>query len=165
MLLCVGKPDCEFVGRPDSGGLLITIREIPYGSDLYERSKRLREEVLRRPLGLELNEQDVATEEIQIHIAAIVDDTSVVGTVILKPLTLARAKLRQMAVSPGLQGTGTGRALVQHAEAVARERGFRLMEMHARVSARGFYEKLGYSAVGEQFVEATVPAIKMSKTL
>jgi predicted GNAT family N-acyltransferase len=39
------------------------------------------------------------------------------------------------------------------------------MTMHARVSATGFYEKLGYEIRGEQFDEVTIPHYIMEKVL
>jgi predicted GNAT family N-acyltransferase len=142
----------------------MVIKEIPYGSPLYEATKAFREEVLRRPLGLVLSDKDIAGEDTQIHIAAMEGET-VVGTVLLKPLSGGCIKLRQMAISPTLQGNGAGRQLVQFAESVAKVRSSHTMEMHARVFAQGFYEKLGYQATGEPFIEATVSTIKMTKTL
>lgn len=141
------------------------IQEIPYASALYEASTHFREEVLRRPLGLTLSAQDVDGEDSQIHIAAVEGGTIIVGTVLLKPLPSGHVKLRQMAVSGALQGQGVGRKLVRFAETAARARGARIIEMHARVSAREFYEKLGYRAVGEKFIEVTVPTVRMIKTL
>jgi ribosomal protein S18 acetylase RimI-like enzyme len=139
------------------------VKEIPYGSALYAQMKELRESVLRHPLGLILTENDIQGEEDQIHIAAI-ENNAVVGTVILKPLSNDVVKLRQMAVAPEMHGRGVGRDLVRFAEDVACTRGFLTIEMSARVSAIGFYQKLGFELVGESFTEVTVPTIKMVKS-
>jgi predicted GNAT family N-acyltransferase len=37
--------------------------------------------------------------------------------------------------------------------------------MHARKSAVGFYEKLGYEIEGDEFEEVTIPHYEMQKTL
>jgi len=142
----------------------MVIKEIPYGSYLYEATKSFREEILRRPLGLVLSDKDIEGEDTQIHIAAMAGET-VVGTVVLKPLADGCIKLRQMAISPTLQGKGAGRQLVQFAESAAKARSFHTMEMHARVFAQEFYKKLGYHAMGQPFIEATVSTIKMTKIL
>lgn len=138
-------------------------KEIPFGSVQYEAMRRFREETLRLPLGLRLSAEDIHDEDHQIHIAAFEDDGSIVGTVLLKPLSQARVKLRQMAVSPHLQRKGIGTDLVQFAEKTATFRGFHAIEMHARTYAQGFYEKLGYRTEGEVFIEVTLPTIKMVK--
>ena len=75
------------------------------------------------------------------------------------------AKLRQMAVRNGSQGTGIGRMLMIFAETVARDKGFKKLVMHARKSAIGFYEKLGYKIQGDEFLELTIPHYVMEKDL
>jgi len=70
-----------------------------------------------------------------------------------------------MAVPNSLQGKGIGRALMIFAENIARDMGYRILIMHARKTALGFYQKLGYSAKGEEFVEVTIPHFIMEKSL
>lgn len=141
------------------------IKEVPYGSELYESSKVLREKVLRHPLGMVLREEDVAGEDEQTHIGAFDENGRLLGAGILKPLSSDVVKLRQMAVDQDAQGMGTGRRIVQYAETVARARGFKVIEMHARYYAKGFYEKLGYRETGAVFKEVGMPHIKMFKIL
>ena len=74
-------------------------------------------------------------------------------------------RLRQMAVKTGLQGKGIGRVLMQFAENIARDRGNKKIVMHARKTAVGFYEKLGYKVVGSEFHEVTIPHFVMEKQL
>lgn len=142
----------------------VTIREVAFGSRLYDLAVGFRDRHLRQPLGLSLDAADLAGEERQIHVVALMDG-AVVGTVVLKPCGPTLLKLRQMAVAPAIGRTGLGRRLVGFAEAVARGRGCEHVEMSARTSARGFYEKLGYGAVGPVFTEVTVPHIRMLKRL
>ena len=78
--------------------VVVTVREIPFGSADYEASKRLRETVLRHPLGLALSAADLEGEAAQIHVAAFEADR-LVGSVTLKPLDADKVKLRQMAVA------------------------------------------------------------------
>jgi ribosomal protein S18 acetylase RimI-like enzyme len=56
-----------------------------------------------------------------------------------------------MATLPDMQGRGAGRALVAEGDRVAAAAGAALMWCNARVTARGFYERLGYVAVGDAF--------------
>lgn len=70
-----------------------------------------------------------------------------------------------MAVSPSLQRNGIGRSLVQFAEESARTMKFEVIELNARIYAQGFYEKLGYQTEGNEFIEVTLPTIKMSKQI
>ena len=138
------------------------IQEVPYGSPLYRLTLAFREEYLRRPLGLTNSDADLKAEDRQIHIAA-VDNAKIIGTVVLKPISPQMVKLRQMAVAGSRLGSGLGAELVRFAEDLAWDRGYASIEMAARVSARGFYDKLGYRAEGDEFFEITIPHIRMVK--
>ena len=74
-------------------------------------------------------------------------------------------RLRQMAVVSGLQGKGIGKVLLQFAENIARDRGFKKIVMHARKTAIGFYEKSGYKIISTEFKEITIPHYEMEKIL
>jgi len=143
----------------------VIINIIPFGSPQYEAMKQFREAILRRPIGLTLRDVDVQDEQDQTHIAAFDDQGSLIGTLVLKPLSASRVRLRQMAVSPLLQRSGIGTTMVRFAENHAKESGFTLIELHARRYAQGFYEKLGYRTSGDYFSEVTLPTIKMVKRL
>jgi predicted GNAT family N-acyltransferase len=74
-------------------------------------------------------------------------------------------RLRQMAVLNDLQGKGIGKALMLFAENLARDRGYKKITMHARKNAIGFYEKMGYVRIGNEFEEITIPHYLMEKKL
>ena len=137
---------------------------VAYNSPEYAQIKQLRQDVLRTPLGLILSEKDLAGEENQTHICAIENDT-VIASVIFKPLEKNLIKLRQMAVADNHQGRGVGNKIVRFGEDWAKQQGFKIIELHARISALNFYKKLGYHSIGETFTEVGVPTIKMIKDL
>ena len=60
-------------------------------------------------------------------------------------------RLRGMATLREARGRGAGRALVERGLRVAREDAAGLVWCQARVTARGFYEKLGFAAEGDPF--------------
>jgi predicted GNAT family N-acyltransferase len=64
---------------------------------------------------------------------------------------VAAIQLRGMATAAEAQRTGLGRALVLGCVAFAREKGARLLWCNARTYAAGFYSKLGFEIVGEEF--------------
>jgi GNAT superfamily N-acetyltransferase len=64
-----------------------------------------------------------------------------------------------------MQGKGVGRALMIFAENIARDLGYRRLCMHARSTAVGFYQKLGYRTAGNEFTEVTIPHYVMEKDL
>ena len=60
-------------------------------------------------------------------------------------------RLRGMASDPALRGRGYGALALQAAIDHARERGARRVWCNARTGARGFYERHGFTAVGDEF--------------
>ena len=140
-------------------------KEIAFGTDEYRSEYRLREEVLRRPLGLSLSPEDLAGEESQLHFGLFEPDDTLVACVIAAPLSATNARIRQMAVAPAHQGKGLGQRIMRETEKSLCARGYKSFELDARATAVGFYEKLGYSAVGDEFMEVTVPHFRMEKVV
>jgi len=128
----------------------------------------LRSEVLRKPLGLTFSAEQLQKEINDIFIAGFTqgnDHEILAGCCILTPVSENTVQLRQMAVSPRLQGKGIGREIVVFAEQYARSNGFDELTMHARKEATGFYRKLGYEICGEEFTEVGIPHYEMRKNL
>lgn len=62
-------------------------------------------------------------------------------------------QLKGMAVDDSLQITGYGRALIDAGISLAEERHAQLVWARARDSAMGFYEKCGFTVVGDGFID------------
>lgn len=79
----------------------------------------------------------------------------------------AERQVRQVAVVPDLRGRGVGRVLMEAAEFLAVSEGADALWLNARDSAFPFYEALGYSFDGPEFVsELTgIPHRRMRKGL
>jgi len=73
------------------------------------------------------------------------------------------AKLQRMAVIDDVRGKGVGAALLRVLEEEARRRGASRFTLWAQTHARKFYEKAGYAVSGEQFDDAGIPHVAMSK--
>lgn len=138
--------------------------EIEIQSDQYQQELELRNLVLRRPLGLNLYAENLENEVDDWHLG-LWDGPKLQAVLVLTPLADHGVKMRQVAVQPLQQGLGLGRQLVTFAEVFARQRGFQKMELHARKEVVPFYQKLGYHAVGEEFIEVSIPHLKMEKML
>jgi predicted GNAT family N-acyltransferase len=138
--------------------------EVSHGSAEYDQTVALRDEVLRKPLGLKFEPQEFAQESDSFHLVC-VREGELLGCLVLKPRSDRQIQMRQLAVREDRQGQGTGTALVAFSESFAAERGFDEMMLHARDFAVGFYEKLDYEAFGELFYEVTIPHRKMRKRL
>ena len=75
------------------------------------------------------------------------------------------ASIGRMATDPGARGSGHGAAVLAALEREAAERGVREIELHAQVTARGFYERAGYAAVGDEYEEAGIAHVTMRRRL
>jgi ribosomal protein S18 acetylase RimI-like enzyme len=142
----------------------MALKLIDHGTKEYQQMVQLRNDILRKPLGLTFTPEELEKEKEEILIAAF-EEEKILGCCMLITVEPATVRLRQMAVLNNLQGKGIGRALMQFAENIARDRGFRKITMHARKTAIGFYEKLGYNVQGEQFEEVSIPHFIMEKAL
>jgi predicted GNAT family N-acyltransferase len=151
-----------YLEPPESGNMALKI--IDHGTAEYHEMVRLREDILRRPLGLEFDAEELESEKNNILMVAYEDD-HLLGCCMLVEEAPDTVRLRQMAVLNDLQGKGIGKALMTFAENIARDRGYKKITMHARKNAQGFYEKMGYKKKGEEFEEITIPHYVMEKAL
>jgi len=140
------------------------IRIIDHGSPSYQEMIALRMEILRKPLGLSFNPEDLE-KEVQDILIGVFDDDQLVACCILTKVNTETCKLRQMAVHPKMQKNGVGAALMHFAENVAKDNGYKNMVMNSRKTAVGFYEKLGFAISSDEFEEVTIPHFQMSKQL
>jgi GNAT superfamily N-acetyltransferase len=75
-------------------------------------------------------------------------------------------RVRGMATRPDRRGRGLGALVLAAIEDAARERGALRLWCNARTPARGFYERAGFRAEGEEFeIPGIGPHFVMSKAL
>ena len=142
----------------------VVVQQIEFGSPDYQAAVALRHAVLRAPLGLEWSQAELDDEPHCFHFCGFAE-ARLIATLLLKPIDRHAVKMRQVAVHPAWQGKGAGAAMVGFAEVFARERGFHRVTAHARPTATDFYTRLGYSVVGQPFIENTIPHILVVKEL
>lgn len=142
----------------------MALKIIDHGTPEYHQMIKLRDDILRKPLGLSFSQEELMQEKDQILIGAF-DEDKMLGCCMLVNEGDGVVRLRQMAVNNNLQGKGIGRALMNFAENIARDQGFRRLTMHARKTAIGFYEHLGYQICSDEFLEVTIPHFIMEKRL
>ena len=171
-----GSPDTVTMGTPGSIGCVrMRNRDI---IDLYDRvpvytpvdiiefgllsgswdelgalAKPLREAVFvveqGVPLAMEWDEFDAVSR----HVVARDSQGEVIGTGRLLP----DGHIGRLAVRADWRGKNVGRALMERLIAEAMKRGLRPLLLHAQMQALGFYEKLGFAATGDAFMEAGIP--------
>ncbi len=142
----------------------MALRIIDHGTDEYTQMVKLRNMLLRKPLGLTFDVDELEGEKDDILLGCF-DDKKLEGCCLLTKVAPEIVRLRQMAVVSGLQGKGIGKVLMQFAENIARDRGYKKIIMHARKTAVGFYEKSSYKKTGEEFEEVTIAHYIMEKDL
>lgn len=74
------------------------------------------------------------------------------------------AQFRKMAVLPSDQGKGFGLQLLQYVVDYCKSQGIKNLWCNARVSAIGFYKKIGFETVGEPYGRNQLQYIKMELT-
>jgi predicted GNAT family N-acyltransferase len=135
---------------------------ILHGSRQYEQACQLRDEILRKPLGLSLYDEDLQAESTFYHYG-IFDEDTIIACVVAVPDTGSLVQIRQMAVARDHRSKGVGTHLMQYIEESLLKKGFSNFFLNARREAVSFYQKLGYRTIGDEFLEVSIPHRKMEK--
>lgn len=131
---------------------------------LYSDWLALRYRILREPLGLSFSAEDLAAEKSQRHLIAVENDV-VFGGLIVAPRDDTFWKVRQVAVTERARGKGLGSALMRRMESDARAGGVTSLVLHSREKVIPFYRNLGFTCVGDTFIEVGIPHRKMVRDL
>jgi predicted GNAT family N-acyltransferase len=103
-------------------------------------------------------------DETAVHVLSRDDSGAVVATGRLL-VRGASASIGRMAADASVRGRGHGAAVLAELHHQAVLRGVREIELHAQLTARGFYERAGYTPVGEVYEEAGIAHITMRRRL
>lgn len=136
---------------------------IAHGSANYLAAVRLREHILRAPLGLAFTPEELEAEKAHVQIVGKLGER-VCATAVLAPEGRVM-KMQRVAVAQDLQGRGIGGAMMAFCEQIAAQHGVEKIYVHARDTAVRFYEQNLYAAEGDYFDEDGIPHLKMWKVL
>lgn len=103
-------------------------------------------------------------ENESIHFLAYVNGEAV-GTARMRWQDNRTAKAERVAVLAHYRGTGVGRELMQAIENEAKHQKATAVQLNAQIQAQPFYERLGYKAYGDIFLDAGIEHIAMKKEL
>jgi predicted GNAT family N-acyltransferase len=104
-------------------------------------------------------------DETALHILALKDSTPI-GTVrLLHPPVTDKFKLGRLAVRKIGRGGGIAQILVAELDIAAKEMGAKEVYAGSQVPVRRLYEKSGYQAIGEEYLDEGQPHIMMVKSL
>ncbi|PAF16882.1 GNAT family N-acetyltransferase [Terribacillus saccharophilus] len=73
------------------------------------------------------------------------------------------AKLERICMLEPYRKYGLGRVIIASLEEISRQTGKKKYKLHAQVQAKGFYEKLGYKGISDEFEEDGIPHVIMEK--
>jgi predicted GNAT family N-acyltransferase len=124
---------------------------------------RIREEVFiieqNVPVAIERDAYDVGA----IHFLAIQGGAAIGTARVVVKDNGKTAKIGRVAVCKAARGTGVGQALMAAIEASRALGQIEQFVLEAQTHALSFYERRGYAAYGEEFMEADLPHRSMRK--
>ena len=140
--------------------LQYTIREIDWATG-KEALGAVRFKVFVEEQHVPEDEEWDAQDATSRHVLAAAPDGTPIGTGRL----LRDGHIGRMAVLKEWRGRGVGSALMARLLLLAREARHEVVRLHAQTHALGFYEKLGFVAEGEEFMEANIPHFVMTRSV
>lgn len=147
--MCAMQPPFEF-----------TVRAASWREDLQPL------QVVRRTVFID--EQDVpealewdGDDAVSLHALAQDAQGQAIGTGRLLP----DGHIGRMAVVRDWRSRGVGRAILGLLVACGRKRGDKVLYLNAQIHALGFYERQGFVAHGEEFMDAGIPHRQMTLRL
>lgn len=115
------------------------------------------------PEELEIDEYD---ESPDTQCVLLLDsEGSAAGTARFRPYGDDMLKIERVAVLKEQRRNGAGKAIMAAVEAEAEKAGYPCVKLAAQLHARGFYERLGYQAFGETYLEAGIEHVDMVKRI
>lgn len=153
----------EIIKQFDESKDKIHFKIVEYGSEEYKKALALREEILRKPLGLIFTKEELELEKEYVHIAGFLGQEMCTTAVLVQDGNAL--KMQKVASKAQFQGKGVGSALMRFCEEYAKKHAFKSIYCHARGTAVQFYLKNQYVLEGEQFDEDGIPHRKMRKTI
>lgn len=130
---------------------------------LIEQAKQVREIVFVQEQGIDASLEYDDLDDVCTHVIGLLDEQPVT-TARLRPVESAVGKVERVATIQTARGHGYGKEIMDEVERVAKHQGLSELRLGAQLTALPFYEKLGYEAFGDEFLDANIPHRMMRKT-
>ena len=119
-----------------------TFKEIAHKSPEWTNAVKLREKILREPLGSIFTDRELEEEKYHFHIAGFIDDT-IIATAVLVPEGDVM-KMQRVVVTETLRGMNIGSEMMAFCEkfAIDRKSKFNILS-RPRLSCKLFISKMG----------------------
>ncbi|MDO4640268.1 MAG: GNAT family N-acetyltransferase [Neisseria sp.] len=135
-------------------------------SPIYSDAVAIRKTVFVEEQGVPLSLEIDENEAVCIHFVLYDEHNQATATCrILPEPGREKVILQRMAVLEAHRGRQLGKVLLEAAIDFAKQQNYLLIELHAQISARGFYEKMGFEPFGEVFEEAGITHVHMRMAL
>lgn len=141
----------------------MNFKKIEYKSQDWCNAVKLREKILREPLGSSFTDIELEEEKYHIQIAGFLNNELVACAVLVPEET--SIKMQRVAVLETLRNKNYGSEMMKFCEKIASENDFQMIFCHARDTAVNFYLKNHYEKVGDYFDEDGIPHLKMIKKI
>ena len=126
---------------------MISLEWVQHSDPRMRRATELRYEVLMAPFGVDRVEDWGDDDPNSFHLLALEHGHVVGYSRLIEDGT--SAQIRQVAVAVDRQRAGVGSELILETLRKAAERGLAPVFLHARLTAVGFYERLGFVTISE----------------
>ncbi|PLV60104.1 GNAT family N-acetyltransferase [Thermotoga sp. KOL6] len=132
--------------------------------DLFEEALKIRRKVFIEEQGVSEEDEMDGKDSEALHVLL---ETSgkFVGVARVRKIDRDTFKIERVAILKEERNKGYGRHLMKEIEKEIVTRGAKRIVLNAQVRVKGFYEKLGYTVVGDIFYEANIPHVKMVKVV
>lgn len=129
---------------------------------LIEQAKQVREIVFVQEQGIDTSLEYDDLDGVCTHVVGLLDSEPVT-TARLRKVDSTVGKVERVATIQAARGHGYGKEIMDEVERVAKRQGLVELRLGAQLTALPFYEKLGYEAFGDEFLDADIPHRMMRK--
>lgn len=140
--------------------MVLQIKLVSY-PETWEDIHQIRSIVYQKEQGVDPQLEFDGRDKTAKHFLAYLDGQAV-GTTRIRNLDGKRAKIERLAVLKTARKKGIGTKLMAQALAFLTEEGYQEVVIHAQAYIKKLYEKMGFVQVGESFLEAGIPHVKMT---
>lgn len=130
---------------------------------LIEKAKSVRKAVFIEEQGIDPALEYDDLDPVCVHFVGEVEDEPVT-TARLRIVENGTGKVERVATLQAARGQGYAKKIMLEIEQVARKQNLHELKLGAQLTALPFYERLGYSAYGDEFLDADIPHKMMKKT-
>ena len=136
-----------------------TVQPVAWDSPEGEQARRIRLTVFVDEQAVPIEEEIDAIDPEAHHVLAVDESGCACGTgrMFPDPADPSCAHVGRMAVTKPARGTGCGAALLKSLVEDARRAGYKKVVLSSQTHALGFYERMGFRAYGEEYLDAGIP--------